>query len=101
MLKVTELGAKLDSDRWVLELNQSGKYRFQRECSVKSMEHSRSQLPAVDEGWMFCGPDLLLCILLPPGPKGLLIPPFLNDKRLQSPCCTAYPLEEGEAATVF
>ena len=28
--KVTELVAKLDSDGWVLALNQSGKYRFQR-----------------------------------------------------------------------
>lgn len=37
MLKVTELVARLYRDRGVMEMNQSGEFRFQGEHNVRSM----------------------------------------------------------------
>lgn len=37
MFKVTELVARLYRDRWVVEMNQSGKFRFQGERNVRSV----------------------------------------------------------------
>lgn len=76
MLKVTEPVATLDSDGWVSELSQSGKYRFQREYNVNRIEHPEGQLPAVDERWTFCALHQLLRTLLPLGQRGLTVPPF-------------------------